>query len=263
MYVLENNSGGSIEASGKSLRGYLKEYRKLGNHVKRYKFAQALVFGKDVIDFGCGYGAGAVFLYGRYKNYFGIDIDEEAIAYAKSKIEPNYKGSHFYKLTDFLELNPPVMSEVVICFEVFEHVKDVEGLISLLKSMVKKNGKILFSTPNGLSSNGNKLLFRSKFHIYEFTPVEFFNLLSPHGALSMYGERRIDSMDVRALKNRMNSVNGKIDSKNDYPSSLGDSILFKLANRFLNGSFFWKIYQINPLNETVLTCSTLLTVLEP
>ena len=262
MHDFDDNPGGSFKGNRKKLDDYIREYKRLGNHVKRYRFAKSFVTGKEVIDFGCGYGAGAVLLDPYVQRYIGIDIDKDAISYAKNNIEKVCSNTQFFEFNDFINLRPAVKADVVICFEVIEHVKDPNTLISILKDMTKSNGTILISTPNGLSSKGNKALFRSKFHVYEYSPIELYNLLRSHGIVSYYGEKRIDSMDVRRLIDRFKCAKEDNNDDNNSPVPLGRSLLFNLANRFFNGAFFWKIQQIDPLRENELNYSTLIAVLK-
>lgn len=266
MFGVEDNPGGSFEGSGKSLKKYIKEYKRQGNHVKRYQFAQPYVSGKDVIEFGCGYGAGSFFLRRKYRNYLGLDNDREAIRYAQTHIEDKFSNTRFKALKYFENEQPfPEKADVVICYEVFEHVNDVHWLLSFLKKLLRENGVILLSTPNGLSSRGNKTLFRSQFHVNEYTPSEFYKILSSYGKIEMYGESRIDRIDVRILERRFqdsfNTVKPSTDEKAGIP--LGNSLLFSIANRLLNGKIFWKIKSVDFSVSTDLTFSTLVALLRP
>ena len=150
---------------------------------------------------------------------------------------------------------------MVLCFEVIEHVNDPNALISTLKSLTKKNGTILLSTPNGLSSNGNVALFRTKFHIYEYSPMEFHNILKSHGNVSYYGEKRIDSLDVRSLITRAKYVQEEVDFKRNSLVTRVNPLLFNIAYKFFNNSLYWKIYLIDPLKENMLHYSTSIAVL--
>lgn len=261
----EENPGGSFSVEGKPLQYYIKKYSQLGNHVKRYKFTKPFVTGKDVIEFGCGYGAGAIILKKFFKSYLGLDIDHKAINYAKENICTPDKKIEFMTLSEFNKVNLGRKFDVALSFEVIEHILDTDWFLSFLKLLTKKNGKIILSTPNGLSSNGNKALYRSQYHVKEYTPVEFLNILSSHGTARFYGERRIDKMDIKTLLNRTKAL-GDIKSKTEQEKasvSMGDSIFFKLANRFLNGSIFWKINSLEPTHETHLSYSTIIAVLIP
>lgn len=261
MIEMDENPGGSFEGDGKKLDDYIREYKRMGNHVKRYQFAKSFVTGKEVIEFGCGYGAGAVLLSPYIQRYIGIDIDRDAISYAKNNIEKVFSNTQFFELNNFINLSPTVKADVVVCFEVIEHVKDPIALISMLKDMTRANGKILLSTPNGLSSNGNVALFRTKFHIYEYTPSEFHNILKSHGEVFYFGERRKDSLDVRFLRNRAKNVQVENNSKVKASLPLVKNNLFNMAYEYFNRSCFWKVYPIDPMQENLLHFSTLIAVL--
>ena len=266
MYGAEDNPGGSFKGSGKPLKKFVKEYKRLGNHVKRYQFSQSYVSGKDVIEFGCGYGAGSFFLRGKYRNYLGLDNDCEAIKYAQTHIEDKFPNTRFKTLKDFEnEQHFPEKADVVICYEVFEHVNDVHWLLSFLKTLLRDDGVILLSTPNGLSSRGNKTLFRSQFHVKEYTPSNFYTILSRYGKIEMYGESRIDRIDVRILERRFqdsfNTVKQSTDEKASVP--LGNSLFFSISDKFFNSKIFWKIKSVDFSVSTELTCSTLVAVLRP
>lgn len=195
----------------------------------------------------------------------GIDIDANAISYAKKNIENSIKNVKFVTLSEFNESKISNRADCVICFEVFEHVSDPHWLLSFLKQLATDNGKLLLSTPNGLSSNGNKALFRSQFHVKEYTPFEFYDILRDYGTVHLYGERRIDRLDVKTLLKRSHSSSEVASQSRQKKASvpLGSSVWFNLATRFLNRSFFWKIYSTEPRLEIQLSCSTLFAVLTP
>ena len=190
----------------------------------------------------------------------GIDIDFEAINYAKVNMESKYQNTRFFTLEEFLKTGITMKADVVICFEVFEHVEDTNWLLSSLVSLTKDNGLIFLSTPNGLSSKGDRTLYRSKFHIREYTPLDFYNLLRKYGTVQLFGERRWDKLDVEALllrakKERAGPLNDVV--------PLGNPILFNLVTRHFNNKVFWKIYSIDPNSETELTFSTTIALLRP
>ena len=85
-------------------------------------------------------------------------------------------------------------------------------------------------------------------------------MLQSYGHFQLFGERRLDKMDVKALSNRM-----EIEiSKNDVAAvPLGKSLLFNMASKYLNKSVFWKIYPTDLNYESKLACSTLIALLNP
>ena len=264
MYIDEENPGGSFSVGNEPLKQYIRKYKQLGNHVKRYKFLKKQIENKDVIEFGCGNGAGALILSGIYKSYVGIDIDESAIKYAQKNIGSEQKNVRFITLDQYKQIEHPFKGDVIICYEVFEHVKDVNWLISTLRMLSNENGIIVLSTPNGLSSNGIKELYRSKFHVKEYTPLEFFNFLSEFGDVELYAERRKDNLDVKLLRRRLKiqEPNEDDSSKASVSLSLGIPSIFNIFHTFFNGERFWKIYKINQNSYMELTFSTTVALLK-
>lgn len=268
MFAEEENPGGSLLTYDYPLSSYIRIYKQLGDHVKRYKFAKQFAQGKDVIEFGCGGGSGSVIMNGIFESYLGIDIDKNAINYAKREIQKPTNKITFELLSDFQKRTVPYQADLVICYEVIEHVKDPKALLSYLVSLVKKDGVILLSTPNGLSSVSNKALFRSKFHVMEYAPLQFFDLLKEYGTPKVFGEKRIDSLDVRVLRKRLELFNKNKNQKlNEVASAsvvIGSEKLFFLAKRYFNRSALWKIYRTDIYKEeNKLHCSTLVCILKP
>jgi 2-polyprenyl-3-methyl-5-hydroxy-6-metoxy-1,4-benzoquinol methylase len=58
----------------------------IARHFCAYKFAQAFILGKEVLDIGCGEGYGADFLADFAQEVLGIDYDKVVINYAKINI---------------------------------------------------------------------------------------------------------------------------------------------------------------------------------
>ena len=264
----ENNAGGSLNPKNLSLKKYIRTYKSLGNHVKRYNFVKKMIGKVDyIIELGCGHGAGSIFLQGAYKKYLGIDIDTKAIKYAKLNIETKYSDTIFMTLDEFQNSKDSLIetkADAVVCFEVFEHVKDINWLLSFLLSITKDHGQIFISTPNGLSSNGDKALFRSDLHIYEYNAQELYNILNKYANVKLFGEVRYDRMDVKLLLNRESKAihdHNNIDINNNR-IAFGTSLFFNFATKYLNGSIFWKIYETNTTSETELNSSTLIALLK-
>lgn len=265
MTIDESNPGGSYVASNFSLDEYLKKYRRLGNHVKRYMFARNYCDMGTVIDFGCGYGVGANLLEGRYSKYIGVDSDVEAIQYAKKTISEVKHNTNFLSPEELENSNGSDIVNLVTCFEVFEHVANPRSLMRKLVSLVSNSGKIILSTPNGLSSAGRRDLFRSPYHIHEYEPIEFAEILSEFGHVTMYAENRFDKADVLLLSRRLkHHTDRSVRISTTASIPVATSIIFNLFDRFLNGSFFWTIRPTNTSREQErLASSTLIAVVEP
>lgn len=112
------------------------------NHASRFGVE---VRDKVVLDFGCGDGAiSPAYLQAGATAVFGVDIDETGIARAQEKF-----GSD--RIT-FLVSGPgriPLEDDsidVVISYDVFEHVTDVPSVLNELYRVVRHRGKVLIGT---------------------------------------------------------------------------------------------------------------------
>lgn len=156
-------------------------------HIIRYDF----VTGNPdyvVLDIGCGSGHGSNTLATKFKTVHGVDIAEEAIAYAKEHWQ---KTNINFSIGD--SLNIPFSDntfDVVVAFEVFEHLTDWRKFLSEIKRVLKPNGKVYLSTPNKtLYSPGTKKPINPH-HVFEMTIPEFQSALTEYFTIdSLYGQR--------------------------------------------------------------------------
>lgn len=265
---MEENPGGSFIGKNLPLKKYIKSYKREGNHVKRYNFARKLLFDKSVIEVGCGYGIGSILMGKTYKSYLGLDVDNDAIEYAISKIKPLNKKTNFGLMRDYFNKEKQVRADVVICFEVIEHVNEPSQFLLQLEALLNDGGVLLISTPNGLSSMGDQTLFRTQYHLKEFTPKEFYELLGSKEKICFYGEKRIDELDVKFLKSNLEKKKKLQSMKGMGPQALSScsssvmvrvEVIYKIIYYFLNYQIFWKIYQTNIAHESKeIRCSTLI-----
>lgn len=156
-------------------------------HIIRYDF----VTGNTdyvALDIGCGSGHGSSALATKFKTVHGVDISEEAITYAqKHWQEPNI---HF-SIGDSLNIPfPDNTFDVVVAFEVFEHLTDWRKFLTEIKRVLKPNGKVYLSTPNKtLYSPGTKKPINPH-HIFEMTISEFREALNGYFLIDhLYGQR--------------------------------------------------------------------------
>jgi len=101
-------------------------------------------FGKKTLDFGCGGGFIAHALSFVAKSSNGIDISENAVAYAKQRFKrANYSCMDF---TQLLENNEKY--DFVYSSEVIEHVSNINLYMETLAHLVKKGGYAYITTPD-------------------------------------------------------------------------------------------------------------------
>lgn len=260
MQIEMENIGGSIDGKSLSVDQYSRKYKKIGNHVKRFVFFKKYFEGKKILDYGCGYGIGASLLEDSYSRYVGIDTDTLAIEYAGKNFSLDEK-INFYPMSKMQENEFKETFDVGICFEVLEHAKNPLELLDNLTKMIAKGGVLIISTPNGKSSNGNKWLYRSGYHINEYGPTEFYEILSHFGGVELFGERRIDRLDLIYLRKRLKDVSSvKVEDSRTPISKMKDRF-FRLAYNLFNKSYYWSIYRTTSQAEEVkLNSSTLIGV---
>jgi 2-polyprenyl-3-methyl-5-hydroxy-6-metoxy-1,4-benzoquinol methylase len=144
-------------------------------HLFTYQHASNYVSDKVVLDIGCGTGYGSHVLAQRAKHVVGLDQDASAIAYCRK----NYSRSNIeFMRADASALPPTTMFDVVIFFQVIEHIADMDNFIGQVKKRVKPGGMILMTTPNSKQIAGEPSL--NPFHVNEMNYEEFSVFLGKH-----------------------------------------------------------------------------------
>jgi SAM-dependent methyltransferase len=91
----------------------------LNAHVRRYAWALPYVWGKKVVDLGCGTGYGTFMLSWAARQAIGLDIDVESIAFASRHFKaPNLE----YGVLDIAKRCRN--GDIYVAFEVLEHLDD-------------------------------------------------------------------------------------------------------------------------------------------
>ena len=110
----------------------MKTFRKIFNGIE----------GKKILDIGCGTGTLASML-AEKNEVFGIDICEKAVEMAKRRNVKAMLGDAEKKLKfkkDFFD--------IVICKDVFEHLKFPEKTLKEISRVLKKEGLLFAHVPN-------------------------------------------------------------------------------------------------------------------
>jgi ubiquinone/menaquinone biosynthesis C-methylase UbiE len=146
------------------------------HHVSRYRFALKLAKGKRVLDLGCGVGYGAATLAQVAKSVLGGDISQEAIQFARKE----YVASNLqFVQMDCRKLSLPADAfDLVVSFEVIEHVLEQEEMLSEVERVLADTGTFIVSTPDRVKYN--RRMGRNEYHVRELTELEFLELLGSY-----------------------------------------------------------------------------------
>ena len=189
---------GNLPSDAKKL--HLDSFKTIDSYLKHslHKFNKSTI---KVLDIGCATGyLLAVFKKNRYRNLLGIDPSPECSIAAKKlysiKVLPLTLSE--YKTKEKFDL--------IILGSVMEHLSELENNLTKASSLLKENGVMFISVPDG--NNFGKIL-REPFlefsleHINFFTRVSLINLLSKYElknikfhslALNSYGGYALNSL---------------------------------------------------------------------
>lgn len=140
----------------------------------------------DVLEIGCGQGAGAKIIYDMFepKRYLGVDLDPRMIRRARKKAGA-LSNARFIE-GDITELDVPDSSiDLVVDFGVVHHVPNWRDAIAEVSRVLRSNGEFLFEDlPLETWERGIGIPFRRLAdHPYDqmFRKQEFFDELSSRG----------------------------------------------------------------------------------
>ena len=139
-------------------------------HLARYAFARQYAAGRKVLDAGCGTGYGSSELAGVASMVVGFDVAPEAISYASS----HFAAARF---TVSSASSMPFRQEafdLVVAFEVIEHLEDQREFIQECARVLKPGGLMIVSSPNRLYyAESRAKTGPNPFHTHEFEAAEF------------------------------------------------------------------------------------------
>jgi ubiquinone/menaquinone biosynthesis C-methylase UbiE len=164
----------SIKDTGERMvPAYHRGHVVYGEHIVRYQAALPIVKDKVILDIASGSGYGTALLGEAASKAYGVDVDKDAIRYAKK----NYSS----KKVEFLEGDGQAIPledssvDVVVTFETIEHIEDYESFMDEVARVLKKDGLLILSTPND-----KEFPESNHFHIHEFEMNELESLAKKH-----------------------------------------------------------------------------------
>ena len=166
-------------------------------HLHRYAFASQFVKGKKVLDLASGEGYGSSLLSKEADTVVGVDIDGNAVEHARNK----YSTQNLEFLQGSI-LEIPITGnnkfDVIVCFEVIEHVEEHEKLLSEVKRLLKKDGLFIVSSPNK-KTYSDEISYNNPFHKKELYFNDFKNLLNKYfRSFIFFGQKVYDTSNNTA-----------------------------------------------------------------
>ena len=155
-------------------------------HFARYAFASRLARGKRVLDMGCGTGYGSAELAKQAAKVTGLDISSEALSYARE----HFSGGgnvEFVEGSAAAVLFPDQTFDLIVAFEVIEHLADWRKLLEEARRLMAAGGQFIVSTPNKSYYQATRAVSGpNPYHAHEFEFDEFREALAkffPHTTL--------------------------------------------------------------------------------
>lgn len=147
-------------------------------HIATYRFAEQYTRGKQVLDYGCGSGYGSAQIADSAASVIAVDVASDAVEYARA--------AHQKPGLDFQQVSPdgalPFSDgafDVVLSFQVFEHVRNTSNYLREIRRVLKPGGLLILVTPD----RSTRLLPGqrpwNRWHLHEYGSAELRNLLAP------------------------------------------------------------------------------------
>jgi len=113
--------------------------------------------GENILDVGCSQGITSILLARENKKVLALDIEDEAIEFAKQKLlleaEDIQKNVEF-SVGDFVTYDfQNKKFNTVIMTEVLEHIEDVHTFIQKIEECIDDDSKIVITVPFGISDH--------------------------------------------------------------------------------------------------------------
>lgn len=174
-------------------------------HIATYRFAEQFTRGKRVLDLGCGSGYGSAQIARTAAHVTAVDVADEAIDYARQQ----FAGGNL----EFRTIDPTAplpfskaSFDVVLSFQVFEHVSDPAHYLSEVRRVLVPEGQLVLVTPD----RSTRLLpFQrpwNRWHVHEYGRRELGKVLARHfGQVDVMGMTAKPEM-IRVELRRCNRV---------------------------------------------------------
>ena len=207
-------------------------------HLSRYRFASRLSRNRRVVDLGCGSGYGSNELARTAARVHGIDNAYNAIKYCREHFSaPNLT---FHVAACEHSSLPDSCADLVVAFELIEHLADPEALVVESRRLLTPGGQFILSTPNAdFYRQTRQETGPNPFHNQEFTLDQLRSLLTRHFPyVTLFAQNHTAALAIQPLDPNVHSP-GVIDC---HPT----------GDRSRNAHFYLAICSSSPQSDTPL-----------
>ena len=142
-------------------------------NIERYRLAAEYVRDAHVVDCACGTGFGsATLLQAGARSVDGVDLDREALEYARSRHA--LPGITFFE-ADALRFVPSLAPSVWISVDTIERLPNPVAYIARVAQLLPPGGRFIASVPVTVTTDSDQ------HHLHDFTRASFRALLRTHG----------------------------------------------------------------------------------
>ncbi len=165
---------------------------------QRYEFVNKYAKGKSLLDIGCGYYP----ISAEVKMPMKVGIDVSIKAARKSVKEFN----QFY-LLDISSIDKEILKkylgnfDTIVASEILEHLEEPYSVIEKISYLLKKNGRILITVPNGnsIANKVDKLRNKGKSERFKIYHKSHVSLLSASEWIRLFdkADLEVEIFDIR------------------------------------------------------------------
>jgi SAM-dependent methyltransferase len=161
----------------RTVPGLAEENYWFRRHEVVYRRLAANCRGRDVLEAGCGEGYGADVIASVARRVIAMDYDEQTVTHVRAR----YPRVEVQK-ANLAELPlPDVAVDVVVNFQVIEHLWDQPQFIAECARVLRPSGLLMISTPNRITFSPGRDTPVNPFHTRELNAAELIDLIERCG----------------------------------------------------------------------------------
>ena len=181
-------------------------------HRARYRYAARLFRPGRILDDGCGAGYGSLLLARAGCDVTGVDVSHEAVAHCEQSARAARAGHDSPRFLQADSSRLPFADghfDGVVSFEVVEHLDDYEAYVREAARVLAPAGRLLISTPNKRVYTDLSPNEPNHYHVHEFYPEEFRELLACHfDEVELLIQTRVSGMYIGPAVSRTTNLPG-------------------------------------------------------